>query len=355
MVIFLGSGFSSLCQKVQIAQSAAETYTAQARDRILNYYSSLNLITGNKLEIEEKNTIISGINKMFENDQVYVTNDIDPSDTTPIVFKSKEYLENIRLFYSNSEVSFRIDSMQVSDIYAAKDFYFIKIEVFREMAVIFNNQQRRDVKNLDFYVKFVPNLLDCQIYSVKNHEDNLDQFKKVTISTIIQFTKEDTVAEKKPETQMPLVENVPRADSLKVLNSLIKKPETPMAVSGKKGDVNRVINERLNTTEYLKQTRRKNFWLVATLITGGATAYTYIEGNKLYKDYKKATSLGEVDSIKDKIEVYDIICQAAGGATGFTLLEFVIHAGKQSKAKKKLAIHPAPLQNGRGITLAYTF
>ncbi|MEN6454194.1 MAG: hypothetical protein ABFD10_08035 [Prolixibacteraceae bacterium] len=326
LVVFLGSGFSSLCQKAQIAQSAAEIYTAQARDRILNYYSALNLITGNKLETEEKNTIISEINKMFENDQVYVTNDIDPSDKTPVVFKSKEYLENIRLFYSNSEVSFRIDSLEVSDIYIAKDFYFIKIEVFREMAVTLNDQQRRNVKNLDFYVKFVPNLLDCQIYSVKNHEDNLSQFTKAKISTVIPFIaqqgiKEETVAEKEAETQMPPVEDAPKVASQKALNSLIKE-----------------------------QSRKQGFWGVTTLLMAGAGGYFLYESDQKYKEYQNSTDSHAAD-LRDTAELYDQIGPALLGVAGLCAIKFTVHSIKKGKAKDKLSLY----QSRNGITLSWKF
>ncbi len=320
MVVFLGSGFSSLCQKAQIAQSAAEIYTAQARDRILNYYSALNLITGNKLETEEKNTIISEINNMFENDQVYVTNDIDPSDKTPVVFKSKEYLENIRLFYSNSEVSFRIDSMLVSDIYAAKDFYFIKIEVFREMAVIFNNQQRRDVKNLDFYVKFVPNLLDCQIYSVKNHEDNLSQFTLVKISTILPSPPTpplppDTVPGKKPEPPKPLDKD------MQALNSLIKE-----------------------------QSRKRGFWGVTTLLMAGAGGYFLYESDQKYKEYQNSTDSHAAD-LRDTAELYNQLGPALLGVAGLCAIKFTVHSIKKGKAKDKLSLY----QSRNGITLSWKF
>lgn len=324
LLVFLVPG---LCLFGQIAQSAADVYTAQAKERILNYYSALNLLTGNKLENEEKATVIYEIiEKMFESDQVYITNDIDPGETTPIVFKNKEYLENIRLFFSNSDVAFRIDSTKTSSIYKAKDFYFIKIEVYREMAVSFNKQLNKNTKDLDFYVKFVPGLFDCQIYSIKNHEDNLKEFTKAKISTLVPFVpqavaKEEPVAGKKTEPQIPVVENIAKVDSLAFLNSLIKK-----------------------------QSRKQTFWGISTLLIAGAGGYFMYESNQKYNEYKNSTDSHAAD-LRDTAELYNKIGPALLGVAGLCAIEFTIHSVKKGKAKNELHIY----QSRNGITLSYKF
>jgi len=320
LIVFLGIGFSSFGQ---IAQSAAGIYTAQAKERILNYYSALNLITGNKLENEEKTTVIyETIDKMFENDQVYVTNDIDLTNSTQTDFKIKDCLENIRLFYSNSEVSFRIDSIKVSEIYKAKDFYFIKAEVFREMVVSFNDQQKKNTKDLDFYVKFVPGLFACQIYSIKNHEDNLDQFTKARTSTVIQpIISQDTVVERKPQPRMPIVENLPKVDSLSILNSLIKK-----------------------------QSRKQGFWGVTTLLMAGAGGYFLYESDQKYTEYQNSTSSHATD-LRNTAELYDKLGPVFLGVAGLCAIEFTIHSVKKGKAKNNLSLY----KTRNGITLSYKF
>mgnify|MGYP000087712124 CR=1 FL=1 len=132
--ILLISAVSTYCQ---INQSSAEIYTKQAKGLIWNYVSMLNLISGDKLENADKaEIIIKTINDMFESRQVYVTNDVDMTNTTQKELKIEECLENIRLFYANSDVSFSIDTMKVSDIYRAKDFYFLKIEILIDFNIL---------------------------------------------------------------------------------------------------------------------------------------------------------------------------------------------------------------------------
>lgn len=321
-IVFLGLGFSSFCQ---ITQSASEIYTGQAKERIRSYYSSLNLLTGNKLENEEKTTVIfETIDKMFENDQVYITNDIDLLGKTPLVFKNKEYLENIRMFYSNSEVSFRIDSMKVSGIYKANNFYFIKAEVFRELTVSFNDQQKKNTKVLDFYVKFIPGLLACQIYSIKNHEDNLGEFTKAKISTLIpNITQvlQDTVVERKPIARDPIVQNIPKIDSVKILNSIINK-----------------------------QSGKQTFWGISTLLMAGAGGYFMYESNQKYKEYQNSTSSSASDLL-DTSKLYDKLGPAFLGVAGFCAIEFTLHSIKKGKAKNNLNLY----KSRNSITLSYKF
>lgn len=373
-IVFLGIGYSSFGQ---IAQSATEIYTAQAKERIRSYYSALNLITGNKLENEEKTTVIyETIEKMFENDQVYITNDIDPGDSTPIVFKNKEYLENIRLFFSNSEVSFRIDSMKVSEIYKANNFYFIKAEVFREMTVSFNNQENKNAKDLDFYVKFVPGLFACQIYSIKNHEDNLSQFTKAKISAVT--IKDD---EKSNEFGSFSIETKPIGASI-VLNETISHKFTPFAFTDYQvgnyhvklelrnyNPVDTTIIVRPNELTKLsinmipkidslailkvnikKQSRQQGFWGVTTLLMAGAGGYFLYESDQKYKEYQSSTSSNATD-LRDTAELYDKIGPALLGVAGLCAIEFTIHSIKKGKANNNLRLY----KSRNGITLSYKF
>lgn len=372
LLVFLGIGLSSFGQ---IAQSATEIYTAQTKERIRSYYSSLNLLSGNKLENEEKTTVIyETIDKMFENEQVYVTNDIDLTNTTQTDFKIKDCLENIRLFYSNSEVSFRIDSMKVSEIYKANNFYFIKVEVFREMTVSFNNQQKKNTKDLDFYVKFIPGLLACQIYSIKNHEDNLNEFTKAKISAI----KDD---DNSGELGSFSIETKPIGASI-VLNENISQKYTPFTFSNYKvgnyhvklelrnyNPVDTTIIVRPNELTKLsinmipkidslailkvnikKQSRQQTFWGVATLLMAGAGGYLLYESDQKYKEYQNSTNSNATD-LRDTAELYDKIGPALLGVAGLCAIEFTIHSVKKGKANNNLRLY----KSRNGITLSYKF
>ena len=194
------------------------------------------------------------------------------------------------------------------------------------MVVSFNNQQNKNVNDLDFYVKFVPGLLDCHIYSIKNHEDNLKEFTKAKISTLVPFVpqavaKEEPVAGKKTEPQIPVVENIAKVDSLAFLNSLIKK-----------------------------QSRKQTFWGISTLLMAGAGGYFMYESNQKYNEYKNSTDSHAAD-LRDTAELYDKIGPALLGVAGLCAIEFTIHSVKKGKAKNELHIY----QSRNGITLSYKF
>ncbi len=315
----------------QINQSSVGLYSAQAKERILNYFAALNLLSGDKLENAEKGEIIfQTINDMFENEQVYVTNDIDLTGTTQKDFKIKDCLENIRLFYANSEVAFSIDSMKVSDVYKANNFYFVKVEVFREMIVTFNNKPMKDHKDLDFYVKFVPGLFDCQIYSIKLHEDNLDQFAKARISNIgtsiaapVVITTPTT-----PSEIPPLVDSKAKVDSLKLLNELI-----------------------------IKQSHKQTFWLVSTIVSAGTGGYFMVASNKKYDEYLNSTNSHAAD-LRGTSELYNKIGIACLGLAGVCAVEFTLQTIKKGKNKSKLKSTEEKLKvysNGTGLGLSYRF
>jgi hypothetical protein len=207
----------------QITTGVADFYSAQAQERVMNYYSALNLICGNQLQNDEKGIIINEtINEMFDNEQVYVYNDVDVTNTTQTDFKIKDCLENIRLFYSNSEIAFDVDYLKLSDVFEAKDFYFYKAEVTRKMIIIYNGQKKTDTKHLDFYIKFIPNKLNCQIYSIKNHEDNISQFKKAVIE---KSKKENTgrvspISKEEENTKPANIYFVPTYTSIPIVDAL---------------------------------------------------------------------------------------------------------------------------------------
>lgn len=326
-ILFI-SAVSTYCQ---INQSSAEIYTKQAKGLIWNYVSMLNLISGDKLENADKaEVIIKTINEMFESRQVYVTNDVDITNTTQKELKIEDCLENIRLFYANSDVSFSIDSMKVSDIYRAKDYYFLKVEVLKEMTVTFNNQQRKNIRDLDFYVKFVPGLFDCQIYSIKNHEDNLAEFTKARITSPIAVPLPPTTPPPSPEPTATGNENqhkisqpinLPKIDSLQVLNSLIKK-----------------------------QSRQQTFWGTTTLLMAGAGGYFMYAADQKYKDYQGDTSSHAAD-LRSTAELYDKIGPALLGVAGICALEFTIHSVKKGKAKNNLRLY----KTRGGLSLSYKF
>jgi hypothetical protein len=98
----------------------------------------------------------------------------------------------------------------------------------------------------------------------------------------------------------------------------------------------------------------KTFWLITTLISGAATAYSYVQSEEYYKQYQTATS--DASNLHDQVEMYDQLFQISAGVAAFSTLKFIIKAVRQGNAKKKpVSFYPIQLKNGGGIGLAYTF
>lgn len=106
--------------------------------------------------------------------------------------------------------------------------------------------------------------------------------------------------------------------------------------------------------EYYKYKKSKTVWLVSALVTGGIGAFTYLQSGTTYTKYQSATT--DADALHAKADLYNKIAPIALGIAGICTIEFIIKAGKQSKAKKgKLSIYPQPLIGGGGMGLAYNF
>ncbi len=129
--------------------------------------------------------------------------------------------------------------------------------------------------------------------------------------------------------------------------------------------VQRIMQENAATVRAKNNTRKyipkfyslrsgKTFWLITTLMSGAATAYSYLQSEEYYKQYKTATT--DAEDLHKQVEMYDQIFQISAGVAAFSTLEFIIKAIKQGNAKKKpVSFYPLPLKNGGGIGLAYTF
>jgi hypothetical protein len=179
----------SLCSYSQINQGDANAYSKQADELIRNYFSQLDLLHGDRISVEDKGLVIKSIKSdFFENDDVIVCNDIDLSSNSVEFLKISTYLENIRLFHDASQDSYQLDSLFISDVFTAKDFYFIKAEIVRKICIHTDKNPKCNSSRIDAYMKFVSGKDDLKIYSIKWHEDNLSQFKKpeTTLSTSTQ-------------------------------------------------------------------------------------------------------------------------------------------------------------------------
>jgi hypothetical protein len=115
------------------------------------------------------------------------------------------------------------------------------------------------------------------------------------------------------------------------------------------------IVEPIFPPEYYKYKKSKTIWLVSAMVTVGIGAFTYLQTGTTYTQYQSATA--DADALHSKADLYNKIAPIALGIAGICTLEFIIKAGKQSKAKKekKLTFYPQQLFRGGGVALAYTF
>ena len=105
---------------------------------------------------------------------------------------------------------------------------------------------------------------------------------------------------------------------------------------------------------YYKYKKRKNFWLVSALVSGSAGVYSYLQAGKYYTQYHEATT--DAAALHSKVQLFDLISPVAFGAAGLFTLEFIIQAGKQSKAKKQsISFYPQRLNHGVGLSLLCSF
>jgi hypothetical protein len=149
------------------------------------------------------------------------------------------------------------------------------------------------------------------------------------------------------------LEKVPEAgtitkDSIQLANNpvpLINQDVTMPEVQSEK---------RKYIPKYYSLRSGKTFWLITTLISGAATAYSYVQSEEYYKQYQTATS--DANNLHDQVEMYDQLFQISAGVAAFSTLKFIIKAVRQGNAKKKpVSFYPIQLKNGGGIGLAYTF
>jgi hypothetical protein len=355
-----------------LKKSVVDINKEKAEKRVRNFYSDLTLLGGNGVANEEKQIIINQTLRFFEDKQVYIFNDIDLTKKQPIYIESETYLNNIKLYYSNSTVEFEIDSLKISDVYAAKDYYFLKVEVFREMTVTLDNQKIKETNNLDFYIKYVPDLIDCQLYSIKLHEDNLNEFTPVKIIpdspnpkgtfmlrtnppgatitidkkpgfkefTDYEFNEQDTgtftVNLNKPG-YLPVKTTI-KIEANKNLEKEIHLAliDTPIVDNGDRIRIEqeriRKEQERINSA-IKKHGRNQKIWGISTLATAGAGGLMMLASNKKYDEYQNSTSSNATD-LYNTSKLYNNLGYGILGVSGICAIGFIAQTSKKGKAKK---------------------
>ena len=157
--------------------------------------------------------------------------------------------------------------------------------------------------------------------------------------------------------------------NIEINETLEKVPEQVSVTKDSTQNVNKpiqIINQNVTTPVVTKSETRKyipkfyslrrgkTFWLITTLMSGAATAYSYFQSEEYYKQYQTATT--DAEDLHKQVEMYDQIFQISAGVAAFSTLNFIIKAVRQGNAKKKpVSFYPVPLRNGGGIGFAYSF
>jgi hypothetical protein len=386
-IIFLIINLSSFAQlSPSLKQSVVDLNKDKAEKRVRNFYSDLTLLGGNGVANEEKQIIINQTLRFFEDKRVYIFNDIDLTGKQPIYIESETYLNNIKLYYNNSTVEFEIDSLKVSDVFKAKDYYFLKVQVFREITVTLEDQAKKETNNLDFYIKYVPNLIDCQLYSIKLHEDNLDEFTPVIIIpdepnpkgsfflktnppgaiitidklpdfkefTNYEFNEQDTgtinINRYKPD-------YYPVKTTIKIEANKTLEKEIQLSLINNSNDTitteqERIRNEQVRiNTAIKKHSKNQKIWGISTLAAAGAGGIMMLASNKKYDEYLNVTSSNASD-LYNTSKLYNNIGYGLMGVSGICAIGFTISTVNKGKARKSYA-HVE--MNGQGARLTYNF
>ncbi|MBW6537506.1 MAG: hypothetical protein K0B11_21030 [Mariniphaga sp.] len=97
----------------------------------------------------------------------------------------------------------------------------------------------------------------------------------------------------------------------------------------------------------------KTISLSLAVASAGTGVFAYLQGNKLYDEYKTATD--NAAELRSKVETYDIIYLVAFALAGASTVSFIVYSAKHGKAKKELTFQPVPLQNGGGLAVSLKF
>jgi hypothetical protein len=107
------------------------------------------------------------------------------------------------------------------------------------------------------------------------------------------------------------------------------------------------------TNEYLKYNNKKTVWKISAILATGVGAFSIIQSNNLYKDYKIATS--QANSIHSQIESLNIIYPIAFALAGFSAIKFFDLQSKQNKAVKFKVVPDKNAISGIRLGINYSF
>lgn len=98
---------------------------------------------------------------------------------------------------------------------------------------------------------------------------------------------------------------------------------------------------------------KKIFWGIGSILTASTGAFSVIQSNMLYQDYKTATT--QANSIHNKIESLNILTPISFALAGFSAIEFFVQQSKQNKSIKLKIIPDKNAVSGIRFGINYSF
>lgn len=96
--------------------------------------------------------------------------------------------------------------------------------------------------------------------------------------------------------------------------------------------------------------KKRNFWILPSLLTAGIGGYAYIQTGILYDKYKTATT--DAAKMRGQVQTVSTIYPISFAASGVSAIAFIVQNRIYSKEKKKtLSVNPFYVPRGMGINM----
>ncbi len=110
------------------------------------------------------------------------------------------------------------------------------------------------------------------------------------------------------------------------------------------------VEKKKKDEKLVAMKKKRNIWIVPSVLTAGVGGYAYTQTGTLYDKYKTATT--DAAKIRGQVQTMALVYPIAFAAAGFSVIEFVIQNGKYSKEKKKkVAVSPVYVPRGLGLNM----
>lgn len=139
----------------------------------------------------------------------------------------------------------------------------------------------------------------------------------------------------------------------KELKKSINEPKAVFKEELPKFTEKSTMPSQILSNEFVKYKNKKLFWGIGAILTASVGAFSIIQSNTLYTDYKTATT--QANSIHSQIESLNIVTPIAFALAGFSAIEFFVQHSKQNKVVKFKVIPDKNAVSGIRLGINYSF